>query len=384
MPFAEPLCGLLRPEHADARGCQLDAERQAVDEPADPGDGRPIGFGERERRHEPPRTLDVELDRGDPGERVDRPVAGSGDLERPEPVLALGRDAERLAARGEDRQVWHPFEEVGDERRRALQMLEVVEGQRLRAARERLDGDVERSARRVRLRVEGPCDRARDRCLVLDGGELDERRRRDLRRRRACDRRLPDAAGAGDRHEAGRSTGEQRDDRRHVEVAADELCSGVRRPVQLGAARREQRVVRQDAALERAQLGRRLEAELVERGARLPGTRRARRPAGHCGRARASGVPGAARGAGAPLRASRARRRPPHVAPARGRPRCAPRVRSGAPRPASRPPLARRARARRRRAQGRATAASAPERSPSAARRSKRWRSSSPGSTRRT
>ncbi|HMM42754.1 MAG TPA: hypothetical protein PKA95_12705 [Thermomicrobiales bacterium] len=68
------------------------------------------------------------MDGADGGDLVDGREAGEvGDIERPEGVLALGTDAERRAAGGEDRQTGNGGHEVGESRRGVEDLLEVVE-----------------------------------------------------------------------------------------------------------------------------------------------------------------------------------------------------------------------------------------------------------------
>ena len=97
-PVLQPAEQLVRLEHLHPGGRQLDRERQAVEAAADLG--QPAVVAAEARQHGL-RPLPEELDRRRLRERRER-------------ELALARDPERLAARGEDAQVRAPALQAGE------------------------------------------------------------------------------------------------------------------------------------------------------------------------------------------------------------------------------------------------------------------------------
>ena len=182
----------------------------------------------------------------------------------------LQRDVERRAARRQQLELRDRIEQRRDVGERPGEVLEVVDdGEHALAFRE---GTGERRDRLLALFLvdaESRRDRRDHEVGVRHGSEVDERRAPALSGRRDGERRLARAAWAGERDEARVVTTEERYDRGELARPADELRGGLGDggPRRSGRGRGERRVVLEDASLERTQLGRRLEPELVERRA---------------------------------------------------------------------------------------------------------------------
>ena len=154
-PFAEALCRALRAEHADPGGGQLDRERQAVERAADARDRGSVLVRKHELWNGRPRALDVEPDSGDRVDLLDRAGALARRRQGRDPVLVLGPETKRDAARRQDPKRRCDVEELADERERTRKVLEVVEDDQHPASRERVADDLELCPTRVLLDLEG-------------------------------------------------------------------------------------------------------------------------------------------------------------------------------------------------------------------------------------
>jgi hypothetical protein len=121
----------LHPEHGRARRGELDRQRQAVEPPANLGDQRSVGIGQREVVDDRGHTLDEQLHR-----RESRRIGGRQfrrrlrAAERTEAVVAFTRYPKRLAAGRQDADAWRSAENCRRQARsRVNDMLAIAEQQ---------------------------------------------------------------------------------------------------------------------------------------------------------------------------------------------------------------------------------------------------------------
>ena len=170
--------GSRREERAPRSG-QFDRQRQAVQPVAD-GRHRP---GVLIRKREPgvgrPRPVDEEPNRGDPGQLVRRwqPVR-VGHRQRGHRHNAFAGEPQRGPAGGQNRQARAPAQEIGGQRRRVEQVLEIVENQQQVAVAQRITQTVGKRAVACLDQPEGAGDRGGDEGRVADSSEGNETRRR--------------------------------------------------------------------------------------------------------------------------------------------------------------------------------------------------------------
>ena len=202
-------------------------------------------------------------------ERLER-KAGIGSLERRHRILALRRQPQRRAARGQDPETRGSGEQVADEGRGREDLLEVVQHEQHAALAEVLDhafGQVPLALADVeRLR-----DRGHEQLRVRDRREADEQGAvAELGLERVRDResqpRLARPSGTGERDEPRALVAEKRADRGELEPAADQRRGGHRqRPSRPGGrfGGGEARVLAEDCALQLLQDRARIEAEIL-------------------------------------------------------------------------------------------------------------------------
>ncbi len=187
----------------------------------------------------------------------------------------LPRDPQEHAARDESLDAGRGRKHLGDERRSVDQVLEVVEDEKqlatperfLNALDERAAGGIPESESARKLggderRIGDPCQVDEDDAVPEPGSEL----RSSLER----EARLPGSARSGQRQEPNAFLEEQARDARQLELTADEWSGGSRQSRARESSprgRSERRILAQDGAFELDELGRRLDAELVEQNA---------------------------------------------------------------------------------------------------------------------
>jgi hypothetical protein len=187
----------------------------------------------------------------------------------------LRGNAERRAARDENTDVGSGRYERGDVCGGTEHLLEVVEHEEARPARDRRHNGVELAAAGRLGGPERPRDRRQDQPRLDDRREVDERRGAETLGGGDRQARLARATGPGERDEPRVRSAEEPADRGELEVATDQRRPSARE-ARVGFAgvvgrRRapERRVLAEDALLQRPKLGRRLEPELVERRTRI-------------------------------------------------------------------------------------------------------------------
>ncbi len=262
----EPLGGALDPEDADTRRRQLDRQRKPVEGPGDSGDRADVRVGHREVGLGLAGAVDVEAHGGAGRNRIGVGLPHLGNRQRGNPVLALQREAERHAARGEDPKRRRCLEQLCEGGERVRKVLEVVDDdERLGPAGERVSERLERCFPLFLVDPQRRPDARQHQSRVGQRREVDERCASRLRRRRQREARLPRASGAREREQPDLRPLEKTGERGELEVAADQLgprgesrIPGDRLP------RDEFRVLLQDPALERSQLRGRLQAQLVQ------------------------------------------------------------------------------------------------------------------------
>jgi hypothetical protein len=120
----------------------------------------------------------------------------------------LGGKAQAHAAGNQDAQLRASGHQIGDERGRCQEVLEVVEDQQPSTLSNSLTHDVEWRTFRVIASSDGPGDRARDESGIADGGQGNERHPLTLLgqrvRCRQGEARLAHSAGTGQGNEPGR------------------------------------------------------------------------------------------------------------------------------------------------------------------------------------
>ena len=130
-----------------------------------------------------------------------------------------------------------------------------------------------RGAPPARARDIAETERGRDGCegepRVGERGEVDEDGAVVLGRGGEGEAGLAAPARAGEGEQTHVRSAEERQDRGQLESAADERRRGADREHVFARCRYERGILLEDPALERSQLGRRLEAELVERVPRI-------------------------------------------------------------------------------------------------------------------
>ena len=148
-------------------------------------------------------------------------------------------------------------------------MLEIVEDEEWRLCCERVTQRLQLAVRDI-AETERGRDGRKDELRVGERGEVDEDGVVVLGRGGEGEAGLAAPARAGEREETHIRSAEERQDRGHLEPAADERRRGANRKSVFARYRHERGILLEDPALERAELGGRLEAELVERLACLP------------------------------------------------------------------------------------------------------------------
>ena len=160
-------------------------------------------------------------------------------------------DAEGHAAGGEDAQAAGGCDQLGDERKRTGKVLEVVEHQQAGLVERRAHVLEERPPRRL-LDTESLGHGREHELRVGERREIDLDRTADLGGSGPREARLTDPADARERHQSHVASAKERSHGRELELAADETGAvGLRR----WDGRPEVRIVFEDPALERAQLG---------------------------------------------------------------------------------------------------------------------------------
>ena len=128
--LVEPREERLGRERVAARRRQFDGEGYPIEALADRGDGACVGGVEGEVWADRASALDEEIHRGDGGQcRYGGRLGGGGQRKWRERIFVLAAQAQRRAARREDFDAGAGGEEIGDQRRRWEQVLEVVEQQ---------------------------------------------------------------------------------------------------------------------------------------------------------------------------------------------------------------------------------------------------------------
>ena len=226
-PVVEPGGDRRGAQRSEPGSCELEGEWEPVEAKTDPGDVLGVLLVELEARRGRDRSCDEERD----GRVVEQLVwrkrpLGIRDCERGNAEDHFAGHPQRLAARGQDRQLWRCAEQRVRQRcRRRQQVLAVVEHEQQLARREEVDHGRDQLLRGQWPDIERGSDRVRDESWVGDGCELDERgtrRVRGLDRARKLERepRLPDAAGARQRQNT--RVPEQRIQLRELSLSADE------------------------------------------------------------------------------------------------------------------------------------------------------------------
>ncbi len=211
-PRCEPRVEGPQPERSDARGGELDGQRQAVEPMADRGGDGPRRGIELERRVDGGCTSSEQLD-------------GVVLAQWRDGIDVLARHVEDHPGRDDDDHARRRGEEPDQLGRRRSQVLDVVEQQELLATAQR--GRQRRQRVGAGIEVERPRDRRQDERGVTERGQLDERRAVSERALdRACELEcqpaLAAAASAGQREQPdGRST-EQLAQLGELALAADE------------------------------------------------------------------------------------------------------------------------------------------------------------------
>ncbi len=174
-PVVESRQERLRRKDSHTRRGELDREREPVEPATDVRDGARVALGEREAALGLARPLGEERDRRVSQQRVDvsRPACGRK-LERRDGHHALGRHAERRAARDERSERRGIVEQSRDERRRVDDLLEVVEDEQ-QPPRDEVPGKrVDGGRAAGLLEPERPGDRRGDEERVADRRQVDE------------------------------------------------------------------------------------------------------------------------------------------------------------------------------------------------------------------
>ena len=147
---------------------------------------------------------------------------------------------------------------------RLRQVLEVVEDEERRARFERVAQRLQLAARDI-AETERGRDGREDELRVGERSEVDEHGAVVLGRGGEGEAGLAAPARAGEGEQTHVLSAEERQDRGQLESAADERRRGADRKHVFARRRYERGILLEDPALERPELGRRLEAELVER-----------------------------------------------------------------------------------------------------------------------
>ena len=278
--LAEALRRSFRPQDTDAGCGQLDRERETVESAADARDRVAVLADELEGREHGAGAFAVEADRGDVAERGRIHGTERGRRERGHAVLVLGCEPQRHTARRQDRLRGSGREQVGDERKGVRQMLEIVEEKQPRPV-ERLPDLVEQGTLVVLLDLECARDRREHERRIGDGSEIDEDAVRVLCGDRARQAGLARPPCAGQRHESRVRPPQQSGDRRHLELASDQVVVGATGCGRCGRGGGERGILPEDGLLELSQLGGRVDAELLDENAArfLVGGERIRLPA---------------------------------------------------------------------------------------------------------
>ena len=173
-PF-EALENVVRREQLDARGSELECQREPVEADTQLGDGAGVHLGELEVGPCVACPSDEQPHRFGAPEKVDFEGVGRvGELERRDAVDPLCGDVERRAAGDEQRQAGCIREQPAEHRRCVEQVLEVVEHDERPPAAQRGDEDFQGSAVGPLDQAERADDRRRDEVGVADWGEVDE------------------------------------------------------------------------------------------------------------------------------------------------------------------------------------------------------------------
>ena len=176
----------------------------------------------------------------------------------------LERDSERDAARREDLQLRSGLEQPGDLHERLGHVFEVVEDEERRPCCERVTQRLQLAARNI-AEAERGRDGREDELRVGERGEVDEDDVVVLGRGGEGEAGLAAPARAGKGEQTHVRSAEEGQDRGQLEPAADERRRGADRKHVFARCRDERGILLEDPALERPELGGRLEAELVER-----------------------------------------------------------------------------------------------------------------------
>ena len=266
----DPRQDLRRREEVAPGRRELDRERDSVEQAADLGDGRRVRFGQLESR----------VDRSGTGHEhrhgvvlleLVEPEAGAGRLERRHGVDIFARKPQRSPARRHGAEPGRPGQQLRDRGRRLENVLEVVENEqevaRSESCEQRSAGFVvfvrDTDGRSERRPDEGRFGKARE---LHEDGALRGSRSEGFGDgdRESC---LADAAGADEGDEPGSARFEQVHDRSDLLLSADEGRGGTRQDETRGCLvrrlDRERGIVAEDRPLELAQLGARLDPELV-------------------------------------------------------------------------------------------------------------------------
>ena len=261
-PPVEPRQQLLRAEQLDARGSELERQGEPVDPRADGFDDGFVLLGEPEAGVDGGRAAREELQRLEPRERRHR-------------ILALDREAQGRPARHEQLECGAGREKSRDGRCGANHLLEVVQHEQQPAPAQRFCQCVEQVGARYLSDSRGLRDLGRHERSIRDGSERHEgdavrELRRDLRRHLERESRLAGAAGAGQGQETDVVASEERAYVRHLVAAPDERRRRWRQvPQRRGRRDRggESPILVQDRPVQRLELRRRVDAELLDEGA---------------------------------------------------------------------------------------------------------------------
>ena len=198
--------------------------------------------------------------------------AGGVPVQRVDVEDPFGAQPKQTPARHEHGQARSSIEQRGDLRCAVDEVLEVVEDEQELAVSKLLVQQLVPARRAGLPQPDGPGDRRQQELSLGDRGEVDERRPvgepgAELVAELDGEPRLADAAGAEQRHEPGCRIEQAAGELRQRSLTADRRRLGARHPEDAGLGLRvgvECGIVREDPAFQLAQLGRRLEPQLVD------------------------------------------------------------------------------------------------------------------------